>query len=252
MHLLMKRIYLTALAFAAVTAGAQTDIKATKTAIEQWAKTNRIISEEKAEWEADKESIQMTLELYRDQIKNLEAKIETLQASTTSDDEKKRSLNVAIAKQKQINAITTERVAGIETAVLALAEKFPSKLQSDLSQTLDTIPRDPESANQQAGVRLRNAIYILQEADKFDSNIQETSETLVDGSEKFQVTVLYWGLSLGFYVDDARTRGGVIKLTPDGWQKQENNKMAPTIGRLIDVYRQTTDPEFVTIPITIE
>lgn len=239
---------------AAFTALAQPAIEETRTAIEQWVETRRIISEEQADWRAEKESLEATRQLLQSELETLQERTSELESTNTEADQEKYKLNLQRTEYRRVETLINERLSAMEQRLLSLANRFPEPLMAKIEPLLTRIPTNPEEAEgANLGARLGNVVGILSLAEKFNRTITFQPETREVGSgKKEQVDVIYWGLAGAYYVDNDREFAGFGKPGPEGWIWTERNEAAANIGQLADVYEGTADAEFVIAPIELQ
>ncbi len=230
------------------------EVDAFRTRMTKWVETQKLISEEKADWEADRESLESTRDLLRQQKESLEKSIADLEETTTAADDERRELLLERGALQRARGVLAERIRNLETDVLALVERFPSPLQEKLEPLLVQIPDDPDTSTAPLGQRLINVLGILAQAEKFDSTATLVGETrALEGEQKVQVRTLYWGLGQAVYVDGQEQHAGVGRPGEAGWEFAEEPGFAADAARLLDIYEGNVDViDFVTIPVAIQ
>lgn len=251
MHL--RFLILTLAAFTSISALANDATKESRSKLQEWVETQRILSEEQADWMIEQEALKDTSELLSQELETLEQSIKELQATTTAADEEKAELNTQIDERKRVVATSEAMIAQLEKKIAALYETFPQPLKATLKPIYTRIPKDPANTTVQAGQRLANITYILQKAEEFNSDIHVVNETVEENGTKFQVKVVYWGLSEGWYVDAAsKSTAGRMIPGPDGWTKQSDPSIAEQVATLVGVYEDTADIQFVDLPVSVQ
>jgi hypothetical protein len=221
--------------------------------MEKWVETQKLISEEKADWEADREALESTRSLLKQQRESLEKSIAELEKTTTSADEERRALLLERGELQRSRGVLADRIRALETDVLALVSKFPKPLQEKLEPLLVQIPEDPDRATTPLGPRLMNVLGILGQAEKFDGTATLVGETrALDGDQKVQVRTLYWGLGQAFYIDSQQQHAGIGRPGPEGWEFADEPEFANAAARLLDIYEGNVDViDFVETPVVI-
>jgi hypothetical protein len=221
--------------------------------MEKWVETRQIISEERSDWEVEREILKATKELLQQQSKLLRSEISELTESSTVADEERRDLLLERGEYQRVNRTLEERIRAMEEEVLALAPRLPEPLQKKLEPLLVQIPDDPENTRQQLGQRLMNVLGVLSQAEKFNGTATFVGETrAVKGDQKVQIRTLYWGLGQAIYVDSRGEVAGIGRPGPDGWEFSSDPALADSARLLLDIYEGTVDViEFVRLPVEI-
>ncbi len=248
-----------ALAATALVAGgavAQTngaEIEGFRTQIEKWVETRQIISEEKSDWEVERETLRATRDLLEQEKTALEAEIQELSESSTAADDERNDLLLRRGESQRAGQVLEQEIRGMEEQVLALAPQLPKPLQKKLEPLLVQIPDDPQSTRLGLGQRLMNVLGVLAQAEKFNGTATFVGETrAVGGEQKVQVRTLYWGLGQAFYVDAQGEASGVGRPGPDGWVFSDDSDLADDTALLLDIYEGNVDTiEFVELPVEI-
>jgi hypothetical protein len=221
--------------------------------LEKWVESRRILSEERSEWEADRETLRATRDLLEQEKKTLTEEIAALEASSTEADEERRDLLLRRGEYQRAAGALEARVVEMEREVKQLAARFPVPLQKKLELLLVQIPEDPEQTDQALGQRLMNVLGVLAQAEKWNGTATFVAETrAVDGDQKVQVRTLYWGLAQAIYVDAQGRTAGIGRPGPDGWEFTADADLAPEAQQLLDIYEGNVDTiEFIELPVAI-
>jgi len=108
-------------------------------------------------------------------------------------------------------------------------------------------------ANLAAGERMQLAMTILNRCSLFNRTVTSGEEVLtIDGeSGAKSLDVIYWGLSHGYALDGAAGKAWYGSPGPRGWQWEPANEAARPVARLIAIYNDKADPDFVSVPATL-
>jgi hypothetical protein len=238
-------------------AGAQTvqaGVDGFRAKLEKWVETRQIVSEETADWEVERETLEATRDLLRDEKKSLTEEIAALKATATGADAERDELLARRDEYQAAGAALAERIRGMERDVRAIAPQLPEPLQNKLELLLVQIPEDPGESTQDLGSRLMNVLGVLAQAERWNGTATFVGETrAVDGGDqKVSVRTLYWGLGQAIYVDAQGKTAGVGRPGADGWQFSDEAGMAADAQRLLDIYEGNVDAiEFVPFPVAI-
>jgi hypothetical protein len=232
---------------------AQTEVEVFRAKTEQWVETRQLISQEKTEWEAERETLRATRDLLKQQRGALAAETAELEESNTASDDERRDLLLERGDYQRASRALEERIRALEEEVLELAPRLPEPLQEKLELLLVQIPADPAKATAPLGQRLMNVLGVLAQAEKFNGTATFVGETrAVGGDQKVQVRTLYSGLAQAVYVDAQGETAGIGRPGSGGWEFTDDPELADDARRFLDIYEGNVDAiEFVPLPIEI-
>jgi hypothetical protein len=218
----------------------------------KWVETQRVISEERRNWEEGKEILDRRIALLESEIKTLEARIAESRSGVDETAEERAEL----AERRQ----AFDRAAGslesfipeLESKTRRLVASLPAGLQSKIAPLSQRIPEDPKATRLTLGQRYQNVIGVLNEVNKFNRDISVTSEirAMPDGTTA-EVRALYVGLGQGYYVTPDGTRAGIGQPSEDGWNWVANDSLAPQIAEAIAILENEKAPAYVPLPVEI-
>ena len=219
--------------------------------MEKWVETRQLISEERTEWQADRETMRATQKLLKQRREALKAEIAELEGSSTGADDERRDLLLKRAELQRSSAVLKDEIRAMEETVLAVAPRLPQPLQKKIELLLVQIPENPETTKLQLGQRLMNVLGVLAQAEKFNSTATFVGETrAISGDQKVAVRTLYWGLGQAIYVDQQGELAGVGRPVAEGWVFEDDASIAAEAKLLLDIYEGNVDTiEFVKLPI---
>ena len=257
-HVSLERLrhgvaFAAALLSGAQLAVAQTEVEVFRAKTEQWVETRQLISQEKTEWDEERETLRATRDLLEQQREALLAEIAELEESNTASDDERRDLLLERGEYQRAGRALEEKIRTLEEKVLELEAQLPRPLQERLELLLVQIPTDPAKAAPPLGQRLMNVLGVLAQAEKFNRTATFVGETrAVNGEKKVQVRTLYSGLAQAVYVDSQGKTAGIGRPGPDGWEFTDDPELASDARRLLDIYEGNVDAiEFVRLPIEI-
>lgn len=220
--------------------------------MEKWVETRQILSEERAEWLVEKESLAATRDLLQDERKALQEQIATLRVSDSGSTAERDELSAKRAVYLQSAEILEGKVATLERDLLALVKQLPDPLQKKLEPILVQIPSDPGSTKVGIGQRLVNVLAIVSQAGKWNGTASFVGETRdVGDGQKVAVRTLYWGLAQAIYVDTQGELAGVGRPSPEGWKFVDDPDLASEAKEILDIYEGIVDT-IAFIPVTAE
>jgi hypothetical protein len=249
------QLFAVAMLTGVASAAAGADVADFKTKLSKWVETRRILSEEKADWDADRATLEASRDLLRQQKKSLEADIAELSESSTAADDERDSLLVEREEHQLANQALEAEIRGMEASVQALVPRLPEALQRKLEPLLVQIPEDPDATRTALGQRLMNVLGVLAQAEKWNGTATMVGETraIGAGEQKVAVRTLYWGLGQAIYVDSQGESAGIGRPGPDGWVFSDAPDLADGARTLHDIYEGNTDRiEFVALPVATD
>lgn len=252
----MKNIYWIGVGFLASClslVGQANTIQDTRAALDQWAETQRILSETKNNWEFEKSILQDSEAFLSSESARLDDILKNLDERKTAADEERSTL----ANEKEVlsaaSAVVNKKIGLLETKVKAVVKTFPEPLVDRIKPLIRRLPDDPNQTKLTLGERVQNIVGILSQADKFNGSITHTSESReIEGSGTIEVRTIYWGLAGAYFVDAAGVYAGVGFPEEDGWTWSPVEGAGPAIKRLLDVYEGTGEIQFVEVPARIQ
>ena len=230
-------------------------ISQTRTALEKWVETERIISLEKQEFTLSKEILSERIELMQREIASLRERIGQAQESIAEADKKRQEMIQENEKLKDVAASLETIITGLEERTIALLPRLPDPAREHvkpLSQQLTRKTEIPES-KLSLSERFQHVVGILNAINKFNKSITVTSEvrTLADGTSA-EVTAVYVGISQGYYTGANNTAAGVGTATGNSWIWQPMDHIAAKVAQLVAIMKNEDVASFVQLPLTIE
>lgn len=227
-------------------------IEETRTAIEKWVETQRIISQEKRDLALAREMLTERTELLQREIESLHEKIRETNESIAEVDKKRVGLVEENEILKKASASVHDTITMIEKRTKELLPRLPDSLQERVKPLSQRLPENPEQIELSVAERFQNVVGILNEVNKFHREVTVTSErrTLPDGTSA-EVTALYIGISQAYYTGANGTIAGIGSPSPQGWVWKPANEAAVPIAQAIAILKNEQVASFVQLPIEI-
>jgi len=231
---------------------AENKLQDTRDVLEQWVETQQIVSAERADWRLEKSILTDSENLLRSELARLTESLEDLKASATAADEDRTRLAAEKEELKAASAVVEANIGGLETKMKALVPTLPQPLINKIKPLMRRLPDNPNKTTLSLGERVQNIVGILSQADKFNTTITLSNESreIADG-KVVQVTTLYWGLAMAYFVDNSGDYAGIGSPGAAGWEWQERADAGPQIKQLLDIYEGTQEINFVSVPARI-
>ena len=107
-----------------------------RASLEKWVQARTLISKERSDWLVERQYLESTRDLLKDERDSLREQIAALEASQTGADEERRNLVLARGDYQQTSLRLADRIAGLERRVTRLIPKLPAPLTDRLEPLL--------------------------------------------------------------------------------------------------------------------
>jgi hypothetical protein len=228
------------------------DIEDTRTMIEQWVETQRVISTEKRDLAMAKEMLNERIELVEHEIETLHGKIAEAEESIADADKKRMEMIEENESLRETSTALEAVVGSLEKRTVALLNRLPDPIRERVKPLSQRLPENPEETKLSLSRRFQNVVGILNELNKFDREITVVSEVrdLPDGSSA-EVTAVYLGIGQGYYTGSNEKIAGVGSPSDEGWVWTPANEAATEISRAIAILKNEQVADFVQLPVDI-
>lgn len=237
----------------AVSAWAETPLAETRSLLEKWVETRQLISKTRGDWQADKETLEQTVQLYERELKSLDDQMSKI---STNNTQVAREMSEATSLQKLSNE-TLDGVRQYATQLEARVKKFtpqlPVPLQDILKPLLARLPADPAATKMLAAERMQVLVGVLNELDKFNNsvNVFYTEKRKNPAGDEVAVQTIYVGLGAAYFVNEAGDFAGTGAPGANGWEWAVKPEIAPSVHEVVAIYGNKKAARFVTLPATI-
>ena len=232
---------------------AETRLAETRSSLEKWVETRQLVSKTKGDWQADKETIQQTIQLFERELKVVQDQLSKVSTNSTQVD-KERSEAEASQKLSQESLERAKVFAtGFESELTKIAPRLPLPLQDILKPLLNRLPTDPASTKMSVAERVQVVIGILNELDKFNNAVTIFSEKRKnEKGEELSVETVYVGLGAAYFVSDAGDFAGMGSAGPNGWEWTVKSELGSSVREVIRIYKNERPARFVPLPAVIK
>lgn len=201
-------------------------------------------SQERLDWNAQKDEIAALLDLHARELKLLDEELTQAGQSAPGHVESAEKIKTEIAALKQARSLTTEAVSRNLPRMINLTKRFPHPLIKEAEIELATLNTwkttdDPRDA-------LRSLLALLAKAEQFNRRFTRTTE-IRDGRE---VEVLYLGLAQAFYMD-RKGKAGVGLPSADGWVWKPVPQIRSELSIALEILDKKRPPSMVNLPMEI-
>lgn len=224
----------------------------TRDTLARWVETEQLIAREKEQWQQGRELLGQRISLLESEISTLREKLADSRQGLA--DVEGRRLDLFDEKQEleQASAVLHEAIADFEARTGALVGRLPGPLKDRVRPLADRLPEEPTSTRLSLSERFQNVIGVLNEVNKFQSDVHAVSELLElpDGSTA-EVRALYLGLAQAWYVTADGTAAGIGRPGADGWVWTADDELAPQVERALEILQNEGVPAYVPLPVEI-
>src|SRR5580658_3393246 len=216
----------------------------------EWIKTRLETTRIEGEWATDRPLLESTVNGLKERAQALQEKRDLLMANTAKDRED------AAATEAKVKA-SADDLKGVEARLAALSGQLAAlrpSLPPRLSEALDLSFRSLGNANLAVGERMQLAMTILNRCTLFNRTVTCGEEVLAidGGTGPKSLDVMYWGLSHGYALDGAAGLAWYGSPGPKGWQWEPMPGSAPSVARMVAIYNDKADPDFVSVPARLD
>jgi Protein of unknown function (DUF3450) len=226
----------------------------TRSLLQQWAATQRLITTEKADWETAKAMLEGRIQLLKQSIEDTEKKIS--ESKTKLQDAKKRISEAEAEKTqiKQASEALIQVAPELEKGVKKLIPYAPLNVQEKVRVLSERIPKEgADLKNITAAERFQNILGILSELNKANLELNSLPEIHdIGNGQKAEVKVIYLGLGQGYFVNASGDIGGQGYPGDQGWRWRTDASLAPKVKELTDVIKKSVPPKLVELPAEIQ
>jgi len=209
-----------------------------------WIKVRTETARLENDWRNEHALLESTVKALKERATTLEEKRDNFKARTATD----RSETEEIRRKQKKEA---DELQAVEAQLKVLSGKLVQireGLPPRLSAALELPYRSLASSEASSGERMQHAMSILNRCAQFNRLIEAGEEVLtVDGSAK-SLEVIYWGLSHGYALDRTAKKAWLGSPVAGHWQWEALPDAADEVARLIAVYHDKADPQFVVVP----
>jgi len=206
------------------------DPVATRELIAQWVKTERVISEEKTNWQVEKKRMQDLLDLYQKELTLLNEEISKAGTSAEMVDERKETWSKEVKEYRDAQRLLADTVARLLPRIRGLIVRLPEPLLERVAADADLLNASEALAKPRDV--LKAMLSVMAESGRFNRTITvvEETHTQSDG-KKMTVDVIYLGLARAFYASSAGDTAGVGVPGKTGWAWEAKPDLADDIRK---------------------
>lgn len=226
-------------------------VEQSRQTLAKWVETRQLISKAEAGWQADKDTLQQTLQLFERELASITEQTSKFFTNNTQV-AREREEAQSIKRSSEEALIAARSIASdMESKIKNLVPKLPLPLQETIKPLLNRIPTDPNT-RMTAAERLQVGVGILSEFDKFNNAVALFTEKRTNSKgEEIAVETVYVGLGAAYFTNDAGDFAGLGLPGANGWDWQIKPEIGPAVREVIHIYRSERPARFVALPTEI-
>ena len=234
---------------------AQEVLEETLSKLERWVDVEKTISQERADWDVEQQSLLDLIAIRERELTELDAQIEEAAEVTSEADAKRAALLDERDRLRAIENDVESMIIAQEEKLKAIIERLPQPLQREIEPLSSRVPKDSRDTRLGLSDRLANIAGILTQLDKFNAAVDVVSGQREFGAGNLiEVKTIYFGLGAAFFADPNALHGGYgVPGEDGGWTWTEDNSLAADILMMIEMYEGNTNlVRYVPMPVKIQ
>ena len=213
--------------------------------VSQWLKTERLITQEATDWQAEQEHTSQLLKIYQEELALLNEELAKAGNNASLIDEEAEELKEKITSSEAARRNTISYLIKVKPRVQQLFQQFPRPLQDQLQD--ESLALDEDVTNRNSGEIFRSIINILQEAARFNRSFTFEEQEIKLSGKDYRAKVIYFGLSQAFFL--AGDKAGISKPAPGGWSFTERAELAPELKKAFAIQAKEVPSAYFSIPL---
>lgn len=220
-------------------------------ALDKVNELHRTISKEKVEWQEEKKTLELHLQLIKDSLQSKSAGKVELEKALKVLNEKKSDFAKKTAEVENV-------LKSLEIISKKSAQEMLEKVHTKIPESLKVLVQ--KEAEEMTGVideKEVNVMDVLSASREYFSAVLELQkkvhllkEVVSVGGQKQQVTALFVGTYTGYYLTQDGQSAGQLILAAGKWIAKENNSLLKDIQTAISQYNREGKPVLVNLPVT--
>jgi hypothetical protein len=225
--------------------------------LNKYYEMSKALSKEEADWKLGREMLTSRVELMEAQLKELVTKTAEENRNISQNDEERSKLekqNQELLAAQDLQIVSVEK---LESRVRSLWPLLPELLQTKVKGQYDRLPeagKKREDVKAGVGERFLNVLAVLNEVNKFHSDITITNERRkLKSGQELEVRVIYFGLAAAYFAGSAEVGNVAGMLVPgaSGWEVVEMPEIAPMVNDVIAMNKSEKIAGFVPLPVKV-
>jgi hypothetical protein len=239
-------------ALAVTGTAAENKLNETRTTLEKWVETRQLIARTSADWQADKEMLTQTRQLFERELQSIQEQRSKISTNSTQVETERAQAEETLGAAKATLDLTRQQAGQFEARILELVPRLPAPLQDILKPLLHRIPSDGGQTKMSAAERVQVIVGILNELDKFNSGVNIFHEKRQNANgEEVAVESIYVGLGAAYFVNSTGELAGTGAPGAKGWEWTLQPDLGPALQEIVRIYRNERSARFVALPVVI-
>ncbi len=215
----------------------------------EWIKVRLETARIEGDWLSSRPLLESTVNGLKDRADLLEEKRDHLKAKTAKDREEIDSLKEKNQAAAEDLKATEDRLGALSSKLIELRPMLPPRL----SEALELPYRSISNPALGAGDRMQLVMTMLNRCALFNHTVTCGEEVLaIEGEQGTKsLEVIYWGLAHAYALDRAAGKAWYGSPGPRGWQWEPRPEAVKSVTRLVAVYNDKADPDFVAVPASV-
>jgi hypothetical protein len=227
-------------------------VKETRQLISEWVETEQIISEEATEWTAERALLGDLIATLKVENEALDENLAKSEAEMANMSRQRADLSERKLRAGDAVKALRRKIEEIEKKGQALLPIFPTPLLDRMGRFSEAIQNPDRSSEFSLRERMENAVAVLQAANLFHHGVNlEKQKFTIDGKTR-EFQVLYYGLSVGYFVNEASTTAGYGLPGAKGWEWTQNNDLADKIRQAVTIREKRAMAAFIELPLPVK
>jgi hypothetical protein len=247
------RLAVMAALIASVPVRGETRLNEARSTLDKWVEARQLISKTKSDWQADKEILEQSVQLFDRELKMVEDQLAKVGTNSAQVEKERLTAEALLKSSSEALDRAKEFATDIEGRVFKLTPQLPSPLQEVIKTLLNRMPTNSATTRMPVTERVQVAVGILNEFDKFNNAVTIFNERRKnEKSEEVAVETVYVGLGAAYFVNDLGDFAGIGTPSPNGWEWNIKPQLGPAIKEVIRIYRSEHPARFVALPMEIK
>ena len=175
----------------AYTADLLTDTKST---IQEWVRTEQLISHENQQWAEEQATLSNILQILSAEERELQEQISLAQDVASRADEERALLVEQLSSYQEISDLLEGRISDYERQLVLVVAYLPQILKSELAPRIARLNSASQGSNFSLSERTQTVLSMMSEIDSFDGRLTLTTELISNAqNQPVEVRVLYLG-----------------------------------------------------------
>lgn len=217
----------------------------TKDLVDQWLKTERLLSQEAQDWKDEQEHTSQLLELYRKELTLLDEELAKAGKNAGVVDEEAEELKAKLASSEAARRKAIAFLVKLKPRITKLVERFPAPLQDTIEE--ETFLLKNPITNKNSAEALRAIIKILQEGSRFNRAYTFDEQEIKLGETSYSAKIMYFGLSRAYFL--AGEKAGIALPGETGWTFEERNELADELTKAFAIQAKESPSGFFNVPL---